>query len=476
MPEDPALAAADLTIRNACVLSLNAARTVYWPGAVAIAGRRIAAVGPEDEVLQSFRAARTIDAGGGIVHPGFIDAHNHIVHTSCRGVFNGIHDSAGKGVSFATWKAEVSEADEAAATAMAALEMLRGGFTMFVEPGSLFSTAAAAEAVERVGLRALFAPAYLWDRPEPFAAIPALASAALMARVPVDTDRCLAQLDAELARNRDADAPVRGYVFIYGEGTASPELLRAAHAVARERGVPFHLHAGYTPGGAEISRRMDGKRPLLHLADLGVLDVATTVVHANALDEAEEAELRQSGAGVIWCPTAYFSLGLAGQVPFRMAARARAGVCLALGADGTLDCPPGASMLAARFAAQHHGETLTPEALLEMQTLNGAAVAGMTAEVGSLEPGKRADIVVRSPRAAEGHPDNNPAHLLALTLGPGSVETVLVDGRIVFDGGRSTLVDEAEAMARADASVRARAARLGIDPGPRWPRVPSAFA
>ena len=89
------------------------------------------------------------------------------------------------------------------------------------------------------------------------------------------------------------------------------------------------------------------------------------------------------------------------------------------------------------------------------------------------EAGKRADIVVRSARATEGHPDNNPCHVLALTLGTGSVDTVLVDGREVMRAGRSTRVDELEINRTVSASVRARAERLGIDLGPRGARPSS---
>ena len=140
-------------------------RTIYSPGAVAIEGARIVEVGLERDLAGRVDAGKVIDAGGGIVHPGFIDAHNHIVHTTCRGVFKNIHDIGDSPVNFADWKAGVTDEDEAAATAMASVEMLRGGFTMFIEPGSLFSTAAAAEAVEQVGIRTLFSPLYLWDRP-----------------------------------------------------------------------------------------------------------------------------------------------------------------------------------------------------------------------------------------------------------------------------------------------------------------------
>ena len=153
------------------------------------------------------------------------------MHTTCRGVFGNIHDVDASTIKFADWKADVTPDDEAAATAMASLEMLQSGFTMFIEPGTLFSTEAAAAEVERVGMRALFAPPYIWDRRETLAAMPGLESPRLMARAPVDRDRALGLLDAELHRNQDPDALVRGFVFVYGVGTASPELLQAAHAL-----------------------------------------------------------------------------------------------------------------------------------------------------------------------------------------------------------------------------------------------------
>ena len=278
----------DILIKNARIITLDAERRIYDPGAIAIDGSRIAGVGAESVVAGEFRAEKAIDADGGIVHPGFIDAHNHIVHASCRGVFKNVFDTGSSPVNFADWKAGVTEEDEAAATAMASVEMLRSGFTLFIEPGSLFSTTVAAEAVERVGIRALFSPRYLWDRHEPFDAIPSLASKSLMARAPIDHDRSMNQLDAELFRNRYGDALIRGYIFIYGEGTGSPELLKAAHACAREHNVPLHLHAGYVPGGAEIYRSLTGVSQIAHLRDLGVLDEHTVIVHVNILDEEEE--------------------------------------------------------------------------------------------------------------------------------------------------------------------------------------------
>jgi len=450
---------------------MDAERQIYRSGAVAIVGSHIAEVGRDADLTGRFDAKQTVDAGGGIVHPGFIDAHNHIVHTSCRGIFGSIHDTSSSPINFADWKAGVTEADEAAATALACVEMLRCGFTMFIEPGSLFATAAAAAAIERVGLRALVAPTYLWDRREAFEAMPALESQCLMARAPVDLDRSLAQLDVELHRNNDPDALVRGYVFVYGVGTGSPELLQAAYACAHANDVPLHLHAGYVPEEAEIYRALNGASQLVHLHELGVLDERTAVVHANALDDAEEAAVRESGCQIVWCPTAFFSLGIGGRTHFKMAERLRRGVRVSLGTDGSFDGTPGDTMQAAHFAAQTYADSISAEALLEMQTVNAAAAAGQEAELGSLEAGRRADVVVRSPAAVEAYPDNHPVHQLALTMGSGSVETVLVNGQVVFSGGRSTRVDEHAVCQAVSTSVAERAKRLGVDLTGDWPII-----
>ena len=458
----------DILICNGKLVTMDAARTIHSAGAVAVTGSRIVEVGPDTELRARYNAEETIDAEGAIVHPGFIDAHNHIVHTTCRGVFGNIHDVGASPIKFADWKADVTPQDEADATAMAAVEMLHSGFTMFIEPGTLFSTAAAAEAVVRVGMRALFAPPYLWDRRETLAAMPGLESPRLMARAPVDRDRVLGLLDAELHRNQDADALVRGFVFVYGVGTASPELLQAAHALSRANNLPLHLHAGYAPGEGEIYREVTGVSQLVHLHELGVLDENTVIVHANLLDDDEEAAIRKSGCQIVWSPISFFSLGIARTADFRMAERYRRGTPVSLGADGAMDCTPAATMLAAHSAARVCDDPLSSSALLEMQTINAAAAAGMQAELGSLEPGKRADVVVRSPRAAGSYPANNPVHLLALTLGAGSVDSVLVNGEVVLRNGRSTRVDELEISQAVTASVAARAQRLGIELGPGW--------
>ena len=461
----------DILIRAGHLLTMDPERRIYNSGSVAITKSHIVGIGTDEEMLHRFDARETINARNGIVHPGFIDAHNHIVHTSCRGIFQNIHDVGSSSINFADWKSGVTDEDESAATVAAGLEMLRSGFTMFIEPGSMFSTELGAEAVERLGLRALFSPPYLWDRRDSFDAMPALESKNLMARAPIDYDRSIALLETELHRNKDPESLVKGYIFVYGLGTASPDLLKAAHSCARDNKVPLHLHVGYVPQEADGYRDSIGKSQVVHLQELGVLDEHTVIVHANALDEHEEKVIDATGCQIVWCPTAFLSLGIGSDVQFMMSERYRKGIRVSIGTDGAFDCTPGENMLSAHHISQTYNDPISPEALLEMQTVNGAAAAGLNKELGSLELGKRADIVIRSAQVPEAYPSNNPIHRLALTMGTGSVETVLVNGKIVFRDGHSTQVDETEAYQSVSKSVFARSTRLGAEPGYRWPVV-----
>ena len=122
----------DILIHNGQLVTMNAARTIYPSGAVAVTNSRIVEVGADAELRPKYDAGETIDAAGAIVHPGFIDAHNHIVHTTCRGVFGNIHDVDASTIKFADWKADVTSDDEAAATAMASLTWVASVTTLFL--------------------------------------------------------------------------------------------------------------------------------------------------------------------------------------------------------------------------------------------------------------------------------------------------------------------------------------------------------
>jgi 5-methylthioadenosine/S-adenosylhomocysteine deaminase len=461
----------DLILRGAQVLTLDARRTIYSAGAIAVRGHTIAAVGPEAEVLGRWRAPRVLDAGGGIAHPGFVDAHLHINAQTCRGFFRGDSSKGGgSGPNYADWKAALRPEDEQAAAMLGCLELLRHGYTAFVEPGTAFEPDAIAVAAEATGVRCSLADPYLWDDASLLDVIGGLKSKSLLARVPAERQRALARLGGQLFRNRDKDGIVHGHVALYGEGTASDELMRAAKALADREEVIVNTHVGFDIDLADAMEARWGRPRFAYLAERGLLGPNTTFVHMNVIRDGDVDPILSSGLSIVWCPLAYLSRGTPLRLPTRIPEMRRRGVNVALGTDSARQSTVGDAPFLALHLAAEAGQPIVSEDAIEMVTLGGARAAGLERLIGSLEPGKRADIVVRRSDAAELAPGVDPAHQL-VTIGHGpTADTVLVNGRVVLRGGRSTLVGEDAVVAEARASVGRMAARLGLGTPGRWPR------
>jgi 5-methylthioadenosine/S-adenosylhomocysteine deaminase len=461
----------DILIRRGCILTMNAERMILEQGSVAVIGHTIVDVDHDARIAEVWRSAREIDAGGAIVHPGFIDAHLHINAQTCRGFFRGdTSKSSEKGPNYADWKAVLEPEDEQAATALACIEMLRHGITTFVEPGSAFEPDAVAAAASAAGVRCSLADPYLWDDVEMMKAIPGLLSPSLAARVPPDHKRCMKLLGGQLHRNRDKSGIVHGHVALYGEGTATDELFRAAKSLSDQEGVVLNSHIGFDLELAHAMERRWGKPRFLHLADIGVLGPRTTFVHMNLIRDAEIEPIVRSGTSIVWCPFAYASRGTPLRQPTRIPEMKRRGAPVGLGTDSARQSSAGDAGYLAFLLSAEAGIVLPAEEIMEMQTLGSARAAGLDTIVGSIEPGKRADIVIRANTAPELGPAIDPVHqLIAVGHGP-SADTVLVNGRIVLKQGRSTLLDEVAVFEDARNSANRVAGRLGLSPPGLWPR------
>jgi cytosine/adenosine deaminase-related metal-dependent hydrolase len=463
----------DLILRHAQVLTMDSRRTIYPTGAIAVRGHTITAVGPETDVLGRWRAARVLDGGGAIVHPGFVDAHLHINAQTCRGFFRGDSSKGGgAGPNYADWKATLQPEDEQAAAALGALELLRHGYTTFVEPGTAFEPDAIAAAAEATGVRCTLADPYLWDDPSLLDVIGGLKSDSLFARVPPTRERAFRLLGGQLFRNQDKDGIVHGHVALYGEGTASDELLRAARSLADREQVVLNSHLGFDVDLAEALEARWHRPRFEYLAERGVLGPNTTFVHMNVIRDGDVDPILASGLSLVWCPLAYLSRGTPLRMPTRIPEMRRRGANVALGTDSARQSTVGDAPFLALHLAAEAGQPIDSEDAIEMVTLGGARAAGLDRLVGSLEPGKRADIVVRRTDVAELGPGVDPAHQL-VTIGHGATaDTVLVNGRVVLRDGRSTRVSEEAVTAEARASVERVAGRLGLGRPGRWPRTP----
>jgi 5-methylthioadenosine/S-adenosylhomocysteine deaminase len=460
----------DYVVRNGVVITMDPTRTVYPNGAVAVRGHSIAAVGRESEILSHWLAKETVDAKGAYVHPGYVDAHLHVNAQTCRGFFRGdASKGAAKGPNYADWKAALTPEDENAATALASIEMLRHGITAFVEPGSAFDPDAVAEATSEVGVRCSLADPYLWDDMSLLEVIPGLKSDSLAARVPPDRDRCLKLMAGQLFRNRDRDGILHGHIALYGEGTASDELFRAGKAMADREGVILNSHIGFDLDLAEAMEQHWGKPRFVHLAEIGVLGPNATFVHMNLVRDEEVAPIINSGLSIIWCPLAYMTRGTPLRRPTRIPELFKKGVPVGLGTDSARQSAAGdAGFLALQLSAEIGAATFA-EDILEMLTLGSSRAGGLQDLVGSLQTGKRADIVIRSATAAELMPAFDPAHQLVAVGHGATAHTVFVNGRVVLKDGHPTQVDEAQVFARVRRSIAAVVDRLDLGSSSAWP-------
>ncbi len=461
----------DILIRNGYVVTMDARRTLFPAGAVAIRGHTIVDVGPEATLTKKWKAVRTIDAGGSFVHPGYIDAHLHVNAQSCRGFFRGdASKGTAKGPSYADWKAELTGDDEQAATALASVEMLRHGITTFVEPGSAFEPDAVAEAAGAVGIRCTLSDPYLWDETEIMQTIPGLMSPALARRVPPERGRCMKLLGGQLFRNRDPDGIAHGHIALYGEGTASDELLRASKSLADKENTVVNSHIGYDLDLAQAMEKRWGKPRFVHLHDIGVLGPNQTFVHMNLIGEQEVDPILSADIVSVWCPFAYASRATVMRMPTPLPELKKKGAVVALGTDSARQSSSGDAGFLAFVLSAEVGRGLQAEEILEMLTLGGARAAGLQTLIGALAPGMRADVVIRSNHFAEIAPGVDAVHQLVAIAHGATADTVLVNGNLVLRHGQPTNVDEGAVIDGARKSVAGVAKRLGIFPSGLWPK------
>jgi 5-methylthioadenosine/S-adenosylhomocysteine deaminase len=458
----------DLLIQNGRVISMNQRREIYPRGAIAINGRRIVAVGPEREVLPAWRGRRVLDAAGGIVHPGYIDSHVHTTLVNARGAFPDSLGWEGGMAFYDRWWNATEDEDEYASALHAFVEMLGNGTTCVMETGTAIEPDVVAGAMEDAGIRGLVADSWLSDVGE-------LGHG--LRRRQFDTKRCLAALGGQLKRNNYCDALVRGHVAIYGMGASSDELMLAAKAAADAGGVTFSQHQSFARGDTAADDKRYGKHPLTHYAEIGALGPNCLFTHMNIIRDDEADAVIASGMGVTWCLTSSMIWGAGGTAHGRHDELYRRGCKMALGSDSgnsalrfDLNQQGVLTVLTARDKRRER-TALGPEDALAMLTISGAEAIGLQDQIGSLEVHKRADIVLRSPDTAEAQPALDELQGLVLSQGSKSVDTVLVDGRVVLRKGRHTMLDELQVHARLRESARRMLGRIDMNAPSTWPRV-----
>ncbi len=424
-----------LLIDGGTVVVMDDPGTVLEGGAVLVEGERIAGLLAADDPRPSDVAV--LDATGHLVIPGLVNTHGHAAMSLLRGLADDLP--------LMTWLEEHIFPAEAAlvspdfvywGTLLSCIEMLKSGTTTFAD--MYYFRDDGARATIDAGMRAVLGP-HVIGFPTPDFASPAAS---------------LADAADFMERYRDHPTLTPG-VAAHSLYTTSLEDVAAAVRLANDHGAPFQIHTAEDAGESATVRGLTGMGVVEALESIGALRPGTVLAHSIHLSEEDIARVAASGAGIAHNPESNMKLGISRAAPIVEALAA--GIPVGLGTDGPASNNDLDLFDEMDTAAKIHKfatadpTALPAETVFRLATMGGARVLGLHDEIGSLEPGKRADVVLVDTRRAGLTPLYNVySHLVYATRGS-DVATVLVNGRVVVRDREVLTVSEAEVLERARA-------------------------
>ena len=455
----------DLIVAGGSVITIDRERRIIAGGSVAVDGQSIVAVGKRDEIARAFSARRTIDARDALVLPGLIDAHNHPVHYMTKGATDDLPFEHRMRTIVGPYENSLSD-EEAYLNATATFaEMIMNGTTCFNDAGSLPGDGVA-NAARDVGIRGVVALESVdvtgnVRRTEPGRDWSALAEKA----------------DGFVGRWHGAErGRMRAGFTLNNPHRVSDELCRAIKSLADERGVGIHGHmtlrepAMQPPGWSS---------PIHRYRDLGLLGPRLSLVHLGHVVGDDVALLVEADVKGVHCPGTS-SLGGIGVISHGMTPELMAaGMTFGLGSDaGTVARILDLIRHMYLTCAVHKDVRRTDVVIscykaLEMATIDGARAILWEDEIGSLEPGKKADLAIvdTSDVALHPNPHRNPIANLVYSGSGRSVRTVIIDGRIVMEDRVLKTVNVPEVCRQLGESAPKVLARFGAKVQSLWPIV-----
>lgn len=428
----------DLIVRNAYIATVDVNNKIRKNASIVIDNSKIIFIGEDSS---KYKPKRIIDAGGGLVHPGFVDNHVHLNYHNLRWLSR---DGANWNESLPIHTKYMKIADyeaENMSSMLAILEMVKNGTTAFLEAGGIMNTDAAAEAASNVGIRAFLGDPFIRDiDPGPGGAT----------TVQHSKDRAFKLLGTELARNTNQNDLIQGVITLSGMGTASDELLLAAKDLADGHNVIFNMHQSYQEDDYIADNNRLRYPPMIHYDNIGLLDSNCTFSHVNRINDVEVRPILDSKLSIVWCPMASMLYGVGGTIKGRHLELFKNGVNISFGCDSanwTSAFDIGEEAFIALLTAREKtsdSSALKAEEILRMCTINGSRALGKQNEYGSLEVGKRADLVIRKNTLPESLPGFDPIRDVMFSSRSKSVDTVIVNGDIVVEKGKATKIDEIE--------------------------------
>ncbi|MDX2044392.1 MAG: amidohydrolase [Acidobacteriota bacterium] len=418
----------DLLITGGTVVTMDGERRIFDNGFVAIRGERIVAVGDAAQLAaKNYQAKQTIDARGKIVLPGLVNAHGHVPMTLFRGIADDLNlqDWLTKFI-FPAEAKNVTREFVVAGTQLGLAEMIRGGITTYAD--MYYFEDAIAEETKRAGMRGVLGETVI--------------------DFPVADNKTWPEAMAYCERflNRwKGDSLITAAIAPHAPYTVSTEHLNEVRALAERLDAPILTHLAEAPTETEFIAKTYNTRPALYLERINFLSPRVLAAHVVHVNDEEIAILKRREVGVAHCPQSNMKLA-SGTAP--VPAMLKAGLRLGLGTDGAASNHDLSLWEEVDSAAKLHklisgDPTAVPaQDVLAMATIGGARALHLEKEIGSLEAGKRADVILVDLNALHLTPIYNPLSHLVYATKASDVSDTIVNGRVLMRNRRLLTLNE----------------------------------
>jgi putative selenium metabolism protein SsnA len=429
-----------ILVKGGIIVTMDPRQRILSDHSIVIEDGKFRAIGRTDEVAGHSKADEIVDASGGIVMPGLICSHTHLYGILLRGAALNISPPSDftQILQRVWWPVDESLTfDDAHASALVGcLEFLKTGTTTFADtysgPNSIEGVLdRIAKAVEQVGIRGL------------------LAFEATERHSKEEGERGVREnVRFATSRKQEKASRILPLFSLHASFTVTDDLIRSVRELASKYSVPITIHTSEGPGDPQHNIERYGKRTIERLRDVGLLAPDVVLAHCVHLNDSELDILAKSGAKVAHNPMSNMlnAVGVA-RVPDML----RRGIRVGLGNDGYIF--DGFENMRATYlihrAVMRDPNAIDVHAILEMATIRGAELYGLEKQLGSIERGKRADLIIIKPDLLPTplNPESVVGHLIN-TINGHDVRTAIVDGKIVMRDRKVTTLDETEALKR----------------------------
>jgi len=420
----------NLIIKGKYILPMNENLSVIKDGSVAVLENKIIAIGPGDEI-SNYQAKEIIDAGNSIIMPGFINTHTHAAMTYFRGLADDLPLDVW--LNQHIWPAEakyvnaefVREAGE-----LACLEMIKAGVTSYND--MYFFGEAMAEPALKAGIRALIGITILDFK---------------------DSEAGINEA-VELSKKYKNNELIKIVLAPHAVYTCSKENLLKIKDAAESENLRIHIHVSETEKEVENWKEAHGQTPVEYLDELGLLSNKLMAAHSIWLNKNDLAIYKKRGVKVAHCPISNMKLA-SGAAPLKR--MLELGITVGLGTDGaasnnTLDLFSDMRVCALMHKVNNYDPTaISAREVVKMATIDGAKVIGMEKEIGSLEVGKKADIITIGLNKPHLTPIYDPYSHLVYCVNGEDVENVVVNGKVIMKNREVKILDEKRILKQAKA-------------------------